>query len=116
MPIANILFVKFRNLVEHRFDRCHQVKDYADVLQVTPTKLNEICKKAGQRNASDFILDRILLAAKRNLMFSNLSNKEIAFRLGFKDPSYFSRFFKNKTSLSPSKFRKEMNEKYPKSV
>ncbi len=116
IPIANELFIKFRHLVERKFEHCHQVKDYADILQITPAKLNEVCKKAGQRNASDFILDRILLAAKRNLMFSNMSNKEIAFRLGFNDPSYFSRFFKNKIGLSPSRFRNEMNEKYPKSV
>ncbi|NNE77781.1 MAG: helix-turn-helix domain-containing protein [Pricia sp.] len=116
IPLASELFIKFRHLVERKFEHCHQVKDYADILQITPTKLNEICKVAGQKNASDFILDRILLAAKRNLMFSNMSNKEIAFRLGFNDPSYFSRFFRNKTGLSPSRFRRKMNEKYPKSV
>ena len=62
--------------------------------------------------ALEIIMDRLVLQAKRLLIYTDLSNKEIAFRLKYNDPSYFTRMFKGKTNKSPSTFRKEMNEKY----
>ncbi|MBX2844553.1 MAG: helix-turn-helix transcriptional regulator [Flammeovirgaceae bacterium] len=109
---ADELVISFRNLVEKQYDTYHQVKDYADLLNVTPVKLNKDCTRITGRNASDFILDRIILEAKRHLIFSGLSNKEIAHELSYDDPSYFSRIFRKKTGFSPSDFRIEMLKKY----
>ena len=51
------------------------------------------------------IKERIILEAKRALIYTSLSNKEIAYDLGFDDPAHFSKYFSNATSLSPTKFK-----------
>ena len=52
--------------------------------------------------------DRLVLEAKRQLAFSNRNVKEICYELGFEDPAYFSRFFRNHTGTSPHEFREIM--------
>ncbi len=51
------------------------------------------------------INDRIILEAKRQLCYTDLNIKEIAFRLGFDDPSYFVKLFKRQTGILPAEFR-----------
>jgi AraC family transcriptional regulator, transcriptional activator of pobA len=104
----HVLFYKFRTLVEQNYRTLHLVKEYAELLSTTPEHLNEIIKKISGKTASDVISDRIILEAKRLLLFSEFSNKEIAFFLSYEDPSYFSRFFKNKTGLSPGEFKESI--------
>src|SRR5690606_39971631 len=58
------------------------------------------------------ILQRIILEAKRMLLFTDESSKAIAYHLRFEDPSYFSRCFKRKTGYSPLNFRQLVREKY----
>tara|TARA_R110000823_G_C15949824_1_gene501512 strand:- start:211 stop:1128 length:918 start_codon:yes stop_codon:yes gene_type:complete len=111
-PVVNELFVEFRDLVEENYGRVSQVKEYACMLHITPIKLNRICVKFSGKNAGDYILDRIMLEAKRQLIFTSMSNKEIAFTLNYDDPSYFSRLFRKKTGMSPSEFRKETLSKW----
>ncbi|MBL4658385.1 MAG: helix-turn-helix domain-containing protein [Flavobacteriales bacterium] len=88
------------------------VKEYADLLSTTSEHLNGETKKVRGKTASDLISDRIILEAKRLLMYSEFSNKEIAYFLNYEDPSYFSRFFKNKIGISPSEFRDNLQKKY----
>jgi AraC-like DNA-binding protein len=63
-------------------------------------------------NASEFIIKRIILEAKRLLIYTDLSNKEISFAINYDDPSYFSRLFRKKVGASPSEFRVQMKQKY----
>ncbi len=58
------------------------------------------------------IHQRLILEAKRLLLHSTISAKEVAYSLNFNDPSYFSRFFKTNTGFSPEGFRKEIRKKY----
>ncbi|MEN8958192.1 MAG: helix-turn-helix domain-containing protein [Flavobacteriales bacterium] len=58
------------------------------------------------KTAKDYIQARIITEAKRLLYFTNLSNKEIGYELGFNEPANFSAFFKKNTEVSPSKFKK----------
>lgn len=105
-------FREFRVLLENNFTKFHQVADYADLLSITPSHLNESCKKGSGFKASELIHNRIILEAKRLLLHSELSAKEIGYFLNFEDPSYFSRFFRKKTELQPGVFRKQVREKY----
>jgi AraC-like DNA-binding protein len=104
---TNGLIPEFRILVEEYFMKYHQVRTYADLLNITPAKLNRVCARFTGKNASEFILERVILEAKRHLVFTNMSSKEIAYGLGYDDPSYFSRFFRKKTGYTPTRFRSE---------
>jgi AraC-like DNA-binding protein len=69
-------------------------------------QLNEITRTAVGKTASAMIVEYIVLEAKRYLLASPNQVKEIADYLGYEDPSYFIRFFKKQTGLSPDAFRK----------
>ena len=86
----------------------HQVKDYAELLCVTPNYLNEVIKLSINSSAKDFIQDRIILEAKRMAIFTGKSGKEIGFELGFEDPSHFSKFFKTNAGLSLQDFKESI--------
>lgn len=101
------LFYKFKRLVEEYFVQKHQVQDYANMLYISPGHLNRISKMVSGETASRVIQDRIVLEAKRLLCYSDKTNREIAFQLNFRDPSHFTRLFKNVTNLTPSAFRNQ---------
>jgi len=110
-PSSKLVY-DFRILVEKNYRNLHLVKEYANLLATTPEHLNDETRKITGKTASDLISDRIVLETKRLLLYSELSNKEIAYFLNYDDPSYFSRFFKNKLGLSPSEFRDNLQKKY----
>ena len=111
-PASQQLIQRFNVLLEEKFIQLHKVNEYADLLNVTPNYLSETIKKITSKTAGDLIHDRIILEAKRLLLHSSITAKELAYSLCFNDPSYFSRFFKSNTGLSPEGFRKEMLKKY----
>jgi AraC-like DNA-binding protein len=94
-----------RHLLEKHFRSQHQVTFYASAFALTPKRLNEITREKTGKTVTELLHDRLVLEAKRNLSFSNKSVKEISYELGFEDPAYFSRFFKNHTGLGPQEFR-----------
>lgn len=112
---VNMSFVhvnQFKYLLEKNFKELHFVKDYADLLALSPFQLNKMVENITGKNASDLIINRIVLEAKRLLAFTNLSNKEIAFQMNYPDPSYFTRIFHKKAGFTPSGFREQLNKKY----
>jgi AraC-like DNA-binding protein len=109
IEVEKTIVKNFKSIVEQHFTKWHQVKEYADALHVTPNYLNEVIKSSIQISAKDFIQNRIALEAKRMLVFTNSSGKEIGFRLGFEDPSHFSKFFKSNTGLSIQEFKETIH-------
>lgn len=103
---------QFNVLVENHFSEHLLIQDYAEMMGISPAILNRAVRKIIGKTAAEIIVDRLILQAKRLLIYTNLSNKEIAFSLNYTDPSYFTRTFRKKTGKSPSQFRKELNEKY----
>jgi AraC family transcriptional activator of pobA len=107
----NIELVKrFLSLLEKQYTTKKMVTDYADQLAVTPNYLNEVVKKVSGFPASHHIQQRIVLEAKRQAAYSDVSMKEIAYGLGFDDVAHFSKFFKNVSGASFTDFRKELAE------
>ena len=99
------LFHQFTLQLEANFSQTHAVQDYARALNITPRQLSAIAQRMVGRNAKHLIEDRLMLEAKRLLTFTNLSVKEIAHQLGYKDPSHFSKIFKKKTATTPQDFK-----------
>ncbi len=104
------LFKDFSVLVEMSFKSMHSVSEYAHRLGVSPKSLTKNFQRIGSNTPSDFIKNRILLEAKRQLLYSTDSVKQIAYNLGFNDPAYFSRFFTKSTLKSPLQFKKEFKK------
>ena len=100
------LFKDFSTLVEFNFTKLHSVTDYAERLGISPKSLTKHFQKIRAQKPSDFIKNRIILEAKRKLIYTDFSVKEIAFDLGFNDPAYFTRFFTKATQSSPLQFKK----------
>lgn len=96
---------KFHELIAGNYRRGWSVEDYASSLGITATRLNSICRRHANRTALQLVHDRVILEAKRNLVYTAMTISEIAYSLGFADPAYFSRFFTRMTGLSPSAFR-----------
>jgi len=108
IEVSKILVSNFKQLVEMHYKTWHQVKEYADNLNVTPNYLNEVIKSSIHTSAKDYIQDRINLEAKRMAVFTSKSIKEIGYELGFDDPSHFSKFFKSHARQSIRQFRESI--------
>lgn len=93
-------------LVEKHFRSLHRVTDYADMLNKSPKTLSNVFKALGDRTPLQIIHERIILEAKKLLLYTDKSVKEISFELNFPDPVQFSRLFKNETGLTPGDFKK----------
>ena len=92
-------------LVENNYRKLHQVRDYADLLHKSPKTLTNLFALNGQPSPLQIVLDRIALEARRLLIYTQKSNSEIAYELGFGELAHFSRFFKNAVGQPPSEFR-----------
>lgn len=96
---------EFNFLVEKHFKTKHTVAEYAELLYKSPKTLSNIFSKMGSKTPLQFIQERKLLEAKRRLRYSNMQIQEIAYEIGYEDIQAFSRFFKKKEGVSPSKFK-----------
>lgn len=101
------LLKEYEKLIDIHFYKLKFPKQYAEMLFVTPNYLNATCQKFKGQSAGEMIRSRILLEIKRLLINTNLSASEIAYKLNFKDNSYFSRFFKRHIGTSPDEYRRK---------
>jgi AraC-like DNA-binding protein len=83
----------------------NNVNFYAERLNTTPQNLNAICRKEYDKSASDIIADYIIKEVKRRLIYTNEAISDIAYGLGFKDASHFSKYFKRYTKKTPKTYR-----------
>lgn len=92
-------------LLEQHYLQQREAAFYARALHVSTKHLNALVKKERGATVKELLQQRILLEAKREISFGRLTLKEIAYKLGFVDPAYFSRFFKAQTGLRAEQFR-----------
>lgn len=111
MP-EKLLLKKFLANINERFGDTHEVADYASMMNISAGHFSEVIKEQSGKSPIAHIHERLLLEAKRLLFHTSLSGKEIAFRLGFEDDSYFIRFFKRLTGLTPVAFRSSIRKMY----
>ncbi len=106
------LVSRFIEKVDQEFLDKKQVNAYAKDLAISPGHLNELVKKRLGRSASDVVHERTLLEAKRLLLHSSSSVKEVSFALRMEDPAYFTRMFRKATGMTPGEYREHIREKY----
>ena len=103
---SKVVFDRFMNLVSEYHMEEHSVAFYADRLCLSPKYLSKLIKSASGRSASDWIDSYVILEAKNMLRYSDAPVKEIAVRLDFPDPASFHKFFKARTGMTPTQYRR----------
>ncbi|GAB2583283.1 helix-turn-helix domain-containing protein [Spirosoma areae] len=111
-PVDTLLLRQFQTKVEQCFRELHEVGAYASLLNLSAGHLSEVVKAQSGRPAIKHIHERLVLEARRLLFHTSHSLKEITFDLGFSDASYFSRFFKRETGLTPADYRASIRKMY----
>jgi AraC family transcriptional activator of pobA len=100
-------FSRFRALLEAHYLEHWTIGRYARALQMTEARLNRLTRAVAGKSAFDLVQDRLLLEARRKLIYVAAPISLLAYELGFEDPAYFSRYFKSRVGKSPSSFRRE---------
>lgn len=103
----------FMELLERQFPvepphqklKLRSAKDYADRLSIHVNYLNKVLKEMTGKTTTGLILERIVQEAKILLKHTDWNISEIAYCLGFDEPSHFNNLFKKHTSLTPKTFR-----------
>jgi len=108
----NPMVFRFRKAVDQDYKRLQTVEEYANLLHISPGHLNKICKKYLNKNASTVIKERIMLEAKRLILYSGETITEVAYKLNFEDSSNFSRFFSSQQQETPGEFRKRLSKQF----
>lgn len=103
-----IKFRKYLSLIDEHYRYHWTLSQYAKRLNITVSTLNNISRELGGTSAKSFVLQRLLKEAEFLLRYTDLTVIEIAHQLGFKDSSYFSRFFRRYANLNPSEYRQTL--------
>lgn len=106
-----IQLMKLEDLIDKNYKEIKSPSKYAEMMNLTNQHLNRICKISIDKTTSDLIMDKIILEAKRMLVYAALSVDQVANELGYFDQSHFTRLFKKRTGLTPANFVKEYQRK-----
>jgi len=99
------IVVRYRELVERSFRHHGSLDEFASNLGVTTSRLNIACRACIGKSAMAIMHDRIMIEAKRHLLYTGMTVSEIALLLGFQDPAYFNRFFSRRAGVPPGGYR-----------
>lgn len=102
------LIRQFTMLVDEHFKTHKKVADYADMLFRSPKTIANTFSKAGELSPLQVIHNRVVSEAKRRLLYTDYSVKEIAAQLGYEDDTPFHKLFKKLTKMSPQAFKKSV--------
>lgn len=104
------IFYKFAKIVERDFKFERSVQYYADKLFITPKHLTTVIKTVSGQTASDWINNYVILAAKVMLRSSTKTVLEVSTELNFTNQSFFGKYFKLHTGMSPQAYRQKSGE------
>lgn len=102
---SRMIFEQFIKLVTEYHTKYRNVGFYADKLCLTPKYLSKLIKTASGRSAPEWIDAYVIMEAKNLLKYSDITIKEIVYRLNFPNQSVFYKFFKARTGMTPSEYR-----------
>lgn len=99
------IVAQFKDMIERRYREGWQLARFAEELNISHAALRAACMNVTGESPVKLIHDRIIVEAKRNLVYTDMTVSQIAYWLGFEDPSYFSRFFTKQTGERPAAYR-----------
>lgn len=102
---AEEYFKQFTHLLGEHFREERSVGFYARQLCITPKYLTTLIKRISGQSVSEWIDNYVILEAKTLLKYSTMSIQEIAYYLNFPNQSFFGRYFKQHTGMTPSAYR-----------
>lgn len=98
---------QYTRLIERHFREHRSLEYYAGRIGVSTSHLNAVCRGLAGRSALQILHERLVLEAKRSLVYTILPIRSVSEHLGFSEPAYFTRFFKRHVGLSPRAFRQQ---------
>ncbi|MDR1344679.1 MAG: helix-turn-helix domain-containing protein [Tannerellaceae bacterium] len=100
-----VLVQKFLNLVEAHYKQQRSMSFYEDKMYLTSQYISSVIKEVTGKSAADWIEDHVILEAKALLKSSDLTIQQISDELNFPTQSFFGKYFKRVTGLSPKEYR-----------
>ena len=107
------LLGQFRELINRHFRQHWSLELYASHLGISAAQLGRICREEVGESAMELVNARLMREAQRQLAYSELEVKQIAHDLGFRDTSYFSRYFRKQAGIQPGAFREAFRTAEP---
>jgi AraC-like DNA-binding protein/quercetin dioxygenase-like cupin family protein len=104
---GQILVKRFFHLVEENNQKNLSLSEYARMIGITANHLTQTVKQLTGKTSTQIIKAKQLLEIKRLLVHTNLSASEIASQLNFEDQSYFTKFFRRETGITPLQYRSD---------
>lgn len=104
------VYSDFLSILESSYHKHHHLDHYATQVGLNKRRLSSIVRKMSGKTPKQVIIERLMNEAKRLLIYTDFSLKEITYLLGYNDPAYFCRIFKDQTSKSPLGFKKSHEE------
>ncbi len=108
MKREEILFKQFINLVSQHHRKERRVDFYAEQLFLSPKHFSTVIKKVSGKTAGQWIDEYVILEAKTLLKYSSMSIQEVAYYMNFPNPSFFGKYFKQHTGMSPSDYKTQI--------
>lgn len=102
------LLGQYLRLVEAHYREHLSVETFATRLGITSLQLNQLCRELTGQSALQVIHQRLLLEARRSLVYTRMSIGQLSDSLGFSDPTYFARFFKRLSGETPNGYRRSL--------
>ena len=96
---------RFYQLIEENYQHNYNVNQYAEMMHISPTYLTQTTKRLTGKTSNEILHDKLILETKRLLTQTTLDIQEISAMLNFADQSYFTKFFKKATGMTPLIFR-----------
>lgn len=100
---------KLELLIDKHFIKVKGPREYSDLMNLSPSYLNTICKQNLGKTLSELIIERVILEAQRYFAHSDLTVSQVSDKLNFSTTSYFIRFFKKHTGFTPEQFKESLN-------
>lgn len=101
------VFRRFISLVNEYSKQERTIGFYADKLCLTPHYLSTVIREASGQTVMEWINQAVILEAKVLLKHSSLLVFQISDELNFPNPSFFSKFFKRMTGMTPAEYQKQ---------